>query len=367
MSIVRRALRALRPLLETGYVLLVLGVVQTDFAGPASAQQSAADETAVRVEGRVVKGGVGQPELDVTLHRVARDSAGAVGTTRSGAEGAFAFRLPRPDTADFLVYFTTVDYLGVRYFGPALHPGDPAENYTVEVYDTAAATAGADPLRIVRRELILLPEEGRGWEVNEILQIRNEGQATLVPGSGVATWEFSLPPRVTDFEVGEGEVSPEDVRRMDERVFVTAPLQPGMREIFLRYRLPAGERRLELPVDFATENLNVYVRQPAPAVEASGLTAAGTATGEGENFIRYSAADAAPSQTVSLEWRAPRAAPLDPRMAASILMLLVLGVGAVAALRRPPPGPPTAGEGETLAPTRGEPETTAAAGRGPWL
>ncbi|HEV2129984.1 MAG TPA: hypothetical protein VGR27_02720 [Longimicrobiaceae bacterium] len=364
MSVVRRTLQAGgRASAFYGLAAFLLIAV----AGPAAAQQGAADGAAGSpVEGRVVKAGAGQPGLEVTLHRVARDSAGVVGTTRSGVQGAFAFTLPRRDTTDFLVYFTTVDYLGVRYFGPALHPGDPAENYTVEVYDTVTATAGADPLRMVRRELILLPEEGRGWEVNEILQIRNEGRSTLVPGAGVATWEFSIPPGATEFEVGEGEIAPADVQRVEARVFVTAPLQPGTREIFLRYRLPDGERSFELPVDFPTENLNVYVRHPAPAMEASGLTAAGTLASEGESFVRYSAADAAPGERVRLEWQAPRAAPLDPRIAAIVLVLLFFAFGAVAALRRRPSRPAGPDEGQTHAPGA-ERQATAAAGGGPPL
>ncbi len=345
-------------------VFLFVALLQIVSAGAAAAQQPAAGGSgSVRVEGRAVKAGSGQPDLEISLHRVARESAGVVGTTRSGPRGAFEFTLPPRDTADFTVYFTTVDYLGVRYFGPSLHPGDPAENYTIEVYDTTAVNAGASGLRLVRRELILLPEEGRGWEVNEILQIRNQGRSTLVPGAGVATWEFSIPPGVTDFEVGEGEIAPGDVSRMEQRVFVTAPLQPGTREIFLRYRLPAGERSFELPVDLPTENLNVYVRQPSPAVEASGLAAAGTISGEGESFVRYTATDAAPGRMVRLEWQAPRSAPLDPRVAAVSLVLLVLALGAVAALRRRPPNSPRPGDAEALAAARNEPEA-AAAGRG---
>ena len=76
------------------------------------------------LQGRVEKDSAGVADVAVMLHRVTRDSAGAVSASRSGPGGAFSFTLPPADTAGFTVFFATAEYQGVRYFGPPLHSGD---------------------------------------------------------------------------------------------------------------------------------------------------------------------------------------------------------------------------------------------------
>lgn len=335
----------------------------------AAAGQSPAGNN-LRVEGRVEKAGTGQPGIEVTLHRVTRDAAGVIGTARSGSRGEFTFSVSAPDTSGFTVHFTTVDFLGVRYFGPALHPGEAPGGYRIEVFDTAAASSLRDSVRIARREMMLLPAEGRGWEVSEIVLVRNEARRTLVSADGFPTWEFLIPEDVTDFEIGESEIAPDDLRRMDSRVFVVAPLQPGTREIFLRYRLPADQRTLELPAAQPTERLNLYVQQPSPPLEVVGLESVAPMSAEGVSFLRYSAAAVAPGAQLRLSWREAPGPPLDPAVAAIALALLVLALGAVAALRRRDPADPSRGgprEPQEPADGRARPDAVAAAADQPPL
>ena len=72
------------------------------------------------LQGRV-ETGAGVADVAVTpLHRVTRDSAGAVSASRLGLRRLFPSTLPPADTAGFTVFFATAEYQGVRYFGPPL-------------------------------------------------------------------------------------------------------------------------------------------------------------------------------------------------------------------------------------------------------
>ncbi len=309
-------------------VLLVSSV-----ASSATAQAVASLPGERRLHGRVLKEGQGQAGVEILLHRVARDTAGVIATTTSGQGGEFRLQVPAVASDGFHVYFTTADYLGVRYFGPALHPTDPWEGYTVQVYDTATAQP-THRLRIARRDVVLLPDGERGWEINEVVQIRNEEERTLVAAIGVPTWELRLPEGAGACEVGEGEIAPADVFRMGERVLVSAPLPPGSRELFMRYRVASGAARLRLPVSYPTSLFQLFVRQPAPQVNVVGLTGGDPLALENESFLRFRGADLPAERSVLVEWTAAAGPAVDPRLAAVVLTLVLLTIAAGMAMTR---------------------------------
>lgn len=314
----------------------------------ASAPLAAAQGT---LEGRVVRAGATVPGAAVELHRVATDTSGLLATGRADAQGRFRFPLPAVDSGGFTVFFATAMVDGVRYFGPALHPGEAGTGYAVTVYDTTSAAAALDSLRVSRRDVIVVAGQRGGWEVAEVVRVENPTGRTVVGAGATPVFGMAVPANATDFQTEEPGVSEsagaENVRDlvlMGGKVLATVPLTPGGRDFFFRYRLPAKTGALNLPLSQRTDTLSVYVRQPSPGMRVTGLPAGEPFEAEGEQFLRYTATALAPGATVSLRARRNGGAPVDPRLAAGVATALVLAAGAWFALRRRPapsaPGAP---------------------------
>jgi hypothetical protein len=318
---------------RTFRALLLVATAAALIPAPALAQQPAAARS---IDGRVVLGELGVAGTRVELHRVTRDSAGVSATATTRADGGFDFTVPPPDSAGFTVYFATADYLGVRYFGPPLHPTDASAAYRIEVFDTVEVSEAPSAVRLVSRDIVLMPQGDGGWEINEIVQLVNPEKHTFVAPFGVPTWEFRIPAEADAFEVGEGETADREVIRMGERVLLTAPVVPGARELFLRYRVPASRKPLEYALTQPAESFTVFVRQPAPIVAVQGLATSDSVSADGERFLRYSGSELAAGTTVRIESRGPKPAPVKPVHAAIAMVALVLAGGSFAAARRRP-------------------------------
>ena len=294
--------------------------------------------TAQELSGRVVRADEGAAGVPVTLHRVTKDSSGVVAQTRTGARGDFRFALPPAAASGFTVYFATAEWQGERYFGPPLHPNEARSGYAVEVFDTAGVRHGADPVHVTRRDVIMLPEDGESWEVNEVLRIENAGRRTLVAPEGLPTWEFRIPRNASAFEVGEGGIGSDRIVRMGDRVLITASLQPGSHDVVVRYRVPTSGSRLAVQVADTTREINMLVREPAPRLRVEGLNPGEAEEIAGDRFQRYSATGIAPGAKVTVTWRGPLAPPVPPIWAAVGAAGLVLAGGAGLAVRGRRPG-----------------------------
>ena len=292
------------------------------------------------LNGRVVKDGRGAPGVAVQLHRVTRDSRGQIDSAVSGADGRFRVALPPVDSAaGFTVFFATAVADGVRYFGPAVHPEDPSAGYDITVYDTTSSAAMADSVRVVRRDVFLIPGMDGTMEVGEIVRLRNTARRTLVPDQKPVV-SLQLPPGSESFEAGEGDRA-DSVRtggggmvRMGDRAWLTQPLIPGERELIFRYRLPAKVKRLPVALGRATDTLNVYVRRPGPDVKARGLGDGVAFEAEGVQFTRYAATGLRADARAALDWRGPQPPPVDPRWAALAIAGAILAGGTVLSARR---------------------------------
>lgn len=315
-----------------------------------------------RLEGRVVRNGAGVAGVPVTLHRVTKGASGPVGEATTGSTGTFSVPLPpaspQRDSADFVVFFATAQAEGVRYFGPPLHTTDSRGGYQIAVYDTTSAAAAVDSVRVARRDVALVPSDGGGWEVGEIVRFHNASRRTIVAAGGKPVVGFALPDSVAAFEVGDGEVTAQEVARMGNRVLLSSPFPPGVREVFVRYRIPDGASKFRVNPELTTDTLNLFVRQPSPAVTADGLTGPRPFRAESDEFVQYSAYGLQPGAAAGIEWEVPRPSPVDPRIAAIVVAALVLAVGAWVALRRGGPAPPSGGVPAERAP-EGASATTA--------
>jgi hypothetical protein len=325
------------PFARRGLVAALVLLLSFSFAPPATAQQ--------QLQGRVLLKGEGVAGVPVQLHRVTRDTAGVVATTTTAAGGGFSMVVPPTDTAGFTVFFATAEFRGIRYFGTPLHPQDSWDEYGIAVFDTVPVGAAEVPVRLARRDLVLLPDPAGGWEVNEIVRLVNPGAQTLVARQAMPTWEFRVPAAAEGIEVGEGDLDAAEIARMGDRILLNAPIIPGLREIFVRYRIPARAGEFRIPVETTTDSLNVFVQQPAPAIVAAGLSRREGIQAEGAEFHRFGAADLGGGSEITIGWN-PGGSPIDPTIAALAVLSLLLVVGAIAAVwRRPGSGsggrPPT--------------------------
>lgn len=286
--------------------------------------------------GRVLTGtvdldGVAVPNVPVTLHRVTSGESGPLGSSTSADDGSFRFQLPPPDTTRFEVYFVTAEHLTVRYFGPAVHGSPLPDAYRVAVYDTASSLPGA--IAVSRRDVVLIPDPMGGWEANEIIRLRNDADRTLVSRGGMPTWEMNLPPGATDFQAGEGELTASEFMQMGDRIMLVSALVPGEREVFLRYRVPEALSSTSLAVGTPTDTLHVFLGQPSPPMEISGLETTNVVEVQGERFVQYGTTDLAEGSEVVLRWDPPRGPPLAPELAGVLAAAVVLIVGSAFAVR----------------------------------
>jgi hypothetical protein len=284
--------------------------------------------------GRVVHGDRAVPGTPVTLHRVASNASGEVATTLTDADGGFRFTLEPVPEAPFTVFFVTADYLSVRYLGRPIHAAEPGEPYEVAVFDTASVAP--EPIRIVRRDMVLIPERSGAWEVNEVIRILNPTAVALVSTGGQPIWSFRIPEAASDFETGEGSVLPHEIIRVDDRVVFITPLIPGERDLFIRYRVPERPRRSSVAVEEPTDTFNLFVRQPSHLTGVAGLSTTRLIEAGGERFLQYGEVALEPGARIHLQWTRASGSPVDPVAAAVAVTILLLAAGAWAATRYRP-------------------------------
>jgi hypothetical protein len=282
--------------------------------------------------GQVVRDGEAVPGARVTLHRVTPESSGEVASTTANDEGVFRFPLEAVTGAAFNVFFVTADYLSVRYFGPPLHIDQPRTPYTLAVYDTTSTLA--EPIRVVRRDMVLIPEVSGSWEVNEVIRILNPGEAALVAGQGMPTWEYQNPAQAGEFQAGEGDILPHEVTRMEDLVMLLTPVTPGERDLFIRYRLPPTPARVSFPLVTPTDTFNLFVRQPSNLIAVEGLGTTRMIDAEGEQYLQYGGDSFEPGQAIVLEWSNAGRAPVDPITAAVTVTVVLLLAGIWGAVRQ---------------------------------
>jgi hypothetical protein len=307
------------PLLFAGLFLLLIN--------PAAAQDTPPEE----LRGQIVLAGAGVGGVEVELHRVTTATSGVVGRTTSDESGRFNFRLPPVEAGTFSVVFATAEFKTVRYFGRTLHPNDEQGEYRIEVYDTTSSPAS--PVRIARRDMVLLPQQDGSWEVNEIVRLFNPGRQTVVSGSGLPTVQVDIPERAAAFEAGDGDTPADQVQRMGDRVLLLIPLLPGEREIFFRYRLPTRPASMTLALRTLPDTMNLFVRQPSPRLTVEGLLPSELLQVEGERFLQYTTREGPPRSEIALRWHGSTGPPVNPVTAAVALTIVVLIGGGVAAYR----------------------------------
>ncbi|MFN9204391.1 MAG: hypothetical protein ACK6DP_15200 [Gemmatimonas sp.] len=294
------------PRLETvrrSWCALLLGVAASLMVAASVAAQAVTPSTRT-VEGRVRRPmgergdstGMGPTRgVWVTLHRVARDSAGPIDSVRTDEAGRYRFRYQPWGTSD-AVYFASTTFGGIAYFTAPLRTqnasGDDAE---ITVFDTTSRTF---PMSIKGRHLIVSKSDSTEMRtVIEVFEVSNDSLSTLVAADGDApapTWSMGVPAAARDLRANEGEISPEAFVAQPGRVSVFAPIAPGVKQIAFSYKLPNSSFPLALRSYGGAVVFEVLLEEPQGTVKAEGFTAVDPVTLEGRNFRRFLAQDVRP-------------------------------------------------------------------------
>ena len=287
------------------------------------------------VSGRVLLGGRDSVPLRgnwAILHRVTRQSGGKFDSVRTDAAGRYRMQLPRPRAAadSDAVYVVSTEFDSLAYFSLPLNvQGRTAVR--VEDLVVYPATKGAPPIDLARRLVTIgLPAPDGTREILEILELQNAGLSTRITDDTlVPTWSGAIPPSAIQFQAGQGDISPEAMKRVGDRVFVLGAIPPGqVKQLSYSYTLPAGGGRFTIPIDQATRDLNLLIEDTVAAVEAPGVESLGVQDIEQRRFGAYRAGPLTPGALVTIGL--PRGA-FRPQMLVPYVVGL-LGAGMLAAL-----------------------------------
>ena len=291
------------------------------------------------LEGIVLEGDSALDAGTVVLHRVGPDGGGGeVDETTVGAGGEFRFLLPglADANAQGNIYFTSVDYEGVLYFGTGITAVEQLDSaYVIRVFQTEEVPPEGVPLTLdVRTMFIEFAAEE--WIVTDLFALDNPGTRTLVAQDDGVVWSYPLPPGATQAELGEGDMPPDAVTFEGGRVFVSAPLPPGDRLLMIRYRLE--DLGATIPTPGRTEVFEVLIKEPAPPLRIEGLEPVDVvALGPESTYRRYGGTELVDSNLTIVETEDRGDPPLEWLAVLTAVMLLAGGFLAYARPRRAVP------------------------------
>lgn len=119
---------------------------------------------------------------------------------------------------------------------------------------TGAGTSQDGAIRVQRRDIVVAEsaEDGSRFVVDVLTLVRED--------SGVARWSVSVPGSVIGLTVADGNVPPEAVRHVADRIEVSAVLRSGRSRLVLHYVLPPAARAWELVLREPTDTLAVLAQ-----------------------------------------------------------------------------------------------------------
>ena len=268
----------------------------------------------------------------VILHHLSDGAQGELDSTRVDEGGRFRFELPQaPDPARSDVFFASLRHDGVLYFGPAITRVLELDSvYEIRAYDTLLAPPEGLDMTLESRSVFIEPDSGGLWRFTDLFQLHNDRGRTVVARDGGRTWSYPLPEGARDVVAGQGDMRLGEAEYADGVVGLSSAVAPGERLFVVRYRMDSPY--VTLPTPGGTSALEVFVREPGPAVDIDGLTPVESIDlEEGGTFRRFAAVDhLAPSVVIAegTEWRPP---PM-PWIAATLALLLT-GAGLLALWR----------------------------------
>lgn len=247
--------------------------------------------TGAAISGRLVnKTPGGQSVAGVEVVHGLEESGQGKEEHRTFTDRQGGFRFDNVSSGAGLRYRLTVRYQGAEYTASAPTAEGAGKDLAIPVWD---GTTDAGKIRVTRHHLIAesVPE---GVKVQEFLVVQNEGDRAFigsrtVPGDRRATLEFTLPQGFTQVRYEDGLM--ECCIVPAEQGFVdTMDVKPGTRELMFSYQLSpkADPYRLLRRLDYATEEVDLFVAPVNLKVSSENLTYGEKISGQGREYLRFS-------------------------------------------------------------------------------
>ena len=264
--------------------------------GQGSPSPSSAQQDPPVFEGLVLEGDSAVDAATVILHRVRPEASGLapglgsgeVGSTTVGPGGEFRFLLPSVPDADIEgdVYFVSVEYEGVLYFGPGITALEQLDSlYVVQVFKSEEVPPEGLPLPLEQR-VVIVEFAGDDWFATDLFVIQNQGTRTLLAQENGIVWSYPLPPGAAEPVLGDvGDLPPGAVTFEGGRVRVNAPIPPGSSGFMIRYRLE--ELASTIPAPGRTARFEILIEEPSPPLRVDGLESLDVVAFEGSTFRLY--------------------------------------------------------------------------------
>lgn len=268
----------------------------------------------------------------VTVHRVAKDSAGPLDSVRTDAAGRYHLAWRAFGSSD-AVYFASVTWDGIAYFTAPLRATNARDDDAeITVFDTTSRTF---PLSVRGRHLIIGKTDSTDARtIIEVFELSNDSLHTLVSSDGTSpapTWSVAIPQAARDVRSSEGEISPDAFAFSAGRVSVFAPLAPGLKQVSFSYKLPSNS----FPMTFAAERgvsvFEVLIEDPLGTVAATGFANVDPVTLERRTFRRYIGQDVPSGVRILVNLPVSHASTRSLYIAA---LLVVIGVAMLLVLAR---------------------------------
>jgi len=263
------------------------------------------------------------------LHRVTVQGGAPLDSTRTDGAGRYRFRLAGVDTA--AVYLVSTEWDGVGYFSaPVRLIGRPVDTLeALVVYDTSSV---GPPIRLIRRLITIVRGQTAdgAFDVLEAWSIENPGHtARVTQDTARPVWSVALPTAALQLQIGEGDVSPEAVRRRADAAALFGTIAPGaIRQLTATYILPAGTRVIEVPLTQWTGQLDLLVEGAGASVSAAGIEPVGTEVLEGRTLQRFVGGplEPGPPVIVSLPPASPGTRAVVPVIVGVLALALAAGM-----------------------------------------
>jgi hypothetical protein len=124
--------------------------------------------------------------------------------------------------------------------------------------------------------------------VADLVLVENATTLTRLAGDSLRpVWRMLLPHGADGIEMGESDFAAEAITHHGDTLVLNASVPPGNREFTLTYRVPAGSRRFEIPVDHGVASADVLSEEPGLTVEG-GFARGDTLTVVERHFTKWS-------------------------------------------------------------------------------
>jgi len=237
----------------------------------------------------------------VVLHRVGRDRAGPLDSTRTGTDGTYHFRYHASGDTTAL-YFVSTTYGGVAYFTSPLRTetvrGDDA---ALTVFDT---TSGPVAIQIAGRHLVVgAPNPNGNRPIGEVFDLQNDSTVTVVArNDSIPVWTTHIPANAVNFQLNSrGDLTNDGITRSGSTVGLLVPISPGIRQVAFTYELPQSAFPLSVPIERATGVFELLMQEPTARIAGVPLRETAAQAIEGRTFRRFLGQDLAASSVLRVE------------------------------------------------------------------